>query len=350
MLNKKYLSNYYTTTRKELEPKGARLAKRRRRSNFWKPVEGENTIRLVSWEIDPYDMPEHIQEYNTVRDEKGAAIMDDGKPVVIVPFAIPFKTHDMGNGMIICGNTYGSECELCKRGSELWWKYGDRSDNQIRSRREFARSHFSVERYISLILPIEDTDKIEDYFTTENISLYQFGKEVWLGIAGLYAAIDRKTNEPKYGDIADRESGRIIRFNRVGTRKEDTRYNGFEAYDDISPLPKDFVAPDLYEYLLNLYPPEDNALKIEKGIEDSMRREESMLQGDRRPLVTKESNNANTVSNNQYTQAKANVSNNTANKAKLDKLRQKFSQRELEEEIGDDEIEIDIDVEDDIPF
>lgn len=351
MLNKKGLSAYYMSMQKQLKPKGAKLASVKRKSNFWKPKEGVNVIRILPWEIDPLAMPKHIQSHSMVLNEKGKPVIEDGNPLIIVPFSIPFKTHDLNTGMVICGNTYGDNCGMCKRGSELWIRYGDQSANVVTSRREFARSHFSNERYITLITPIDDDSLVEDYITQDNTALYQFGKGVWLGIAGLFATLDRKTGEPKYGDITDRESGRVIEFTRVGTKKEDTEYSDFEALDDELPLPEDFVVPDLFEYLLNLYPIDENLKRIEECIEVSIEREAKILQPDIEEVVNMEHNNGG-VSTTHPIQPNT----NTSNRDKLAILRQKVAQQVVESsidnEIEDIQIEIDNDIEEteEIPF
>lgn len=135
-------------------------------SIWFKPDEGETTIRIVS--------PE------------------DGDPLKEM-----FFHYNVGNhkGGILCPKrNFGERCPICDFASALW---RDGTDNNDEATKDLAKSLFVRTRYFS---PVVIRGREED-----GIKVYGYGKKAYEMLLGYIL-------DPDYGDITDEESGTDIKL------------------------------------------------------------------------------------------------------------------------------------------
>lgn len=209
---------------------------------LWVPTEGENLIRILPWERDPETLPENLKRAFTI-------IQDDGTEQVLMSFFLPVKVHSIANDLYTCGVTMGERCPVCAEGSNYWQLYeeGNRLDTTLK---ELAKRHFSQDKYVSAVIPIKDETTP---FEGAVVKPYLFGKSIFEGIMGLILKVDR-TKKFIYGDVTNREEGRIIGFTRTGKSRIDTKYKDFFAIENILPVPISISSIDLLEEFLKEYP------------------------------------------------------------------------------------------------
>lgn len=239
-----------TTTQRILKKKN--LFTKTTVSALYKPIQGENLLRILPWETPVEELPSHIKNMYTLRGEEGEILAgEDGKPIIYIPPMLYYKVHTVEGIQLTCANSFGDRCPVCNMGYNLWNKFvkGGKQDKGLK---EYAQMFFSKERFLCFVIPVlNEADLLEE----KKIKPFSFGRQIYGGILTKMGERDRKTGELKYGDVSHRSTGKILGFTKTGSGMYDTEYTGFFIIDEItSVLPDNIKAPNLYQYLLDTFP------------------------------------------------------------------------------------------------
>ncbi len=129
------------------------------KSAFWRPVDGDQTIRIVPTE--------------------------DGDPFKEVYFH-----YNVAKGGIVCPKrNYGDDCPICEFGSKLWREGSDNNDD---ASKRMAKSLFARQRFFSPVMVRGEEQ--------EGPRWWGYGKMAYETLLSLVL-------NPDYGDITDSEEG-----------------------------------------------------------------------------------------------------------------------------------------------
>jgi hypothetical protein len=258
---------FYQQMRKQSDARQNPLRKRSG-SKFFSPVTGENKVRLLPWSCDPSDLPEHLAEAFTLRDDKDQPILDDeGNRIVFTSSFVPISVHyNLGTKKpFTCGETFGEDCIVCNRGWELWGEYKQATDGLSESAKkaydpdkEFFRKHMNVNRYFTFALIYPSPDETD--ISKASLMPWIFGKKIWEEISNMMLRTHKsgkKKGEFIFGDVTDAETGRAIYFTKIGDNRDrySIDYTDFQADDKPEPIdPEALEVPDFYECMLEEMP------------------------------------------------------------------------------------------------